>query len=52
MSGERERFILELEPHARAQVTLYTGPNELLPELHYGQPIELDGRVRKAQFRQ
>ena len=24
VSGERERFLLELEPHARAQVTLYT----------------------------
>jgi competence protein ComEC len=47
ISGERERFILELEPHARAQVTLYTRPNEPLPELHYGQPVELDARVRK-----
>ena len=33
-SQERERFILELEPRARAQVTLYTRPNEPLPELH------------------
>jgi competence protein ComEC len=49
VSGERERFILELEPHARAQVTLYTRPNEPLPELHYGQPIELDARVRKPR---
>src|ERR1039458_9927589 len=24
ISGERERFLLELEPHTRAQVTLYT----------------------------
>ena len=49
ISGERERFLLELEPHARAQVTLYTRPNEPLPELHYGQPIELDARVRKPR---
>jgi competence protein ComEC len=49
ISGERERFILELEPHARAQVTLYTRPNEPLPVLHYGQPIELDARVRKPR---
>jgi len=31
ISGERERFLLELEPHARAQVTLYTKANERLP---------------------
>ena len=47
ISGERERFNLELEPHARAQVTLYTRENETLPDLHYGQRIELDARVRK-----
>ena len=47
VSGERERFVLELEPHARAQVTLYTRPNEPLPELHYGERIELDARIRK-----
>ncbi|MBV9508349.1 MAG: ComEC/Rec2 family competence protein, partial [Acidobacteriia bacterium] len=47
ISGERERFLLELEPHARVQVTLYTRENEPLPPLHYGQRIELDARVRK-----
>ena len=47
ISGERERFVLELEKHARAQVTLYTRENESLPDLHYGQHIELDARVRK-----
>jgi competence protein ComEC len=46
ISGERERFLLELEPHARAQVTLYTKPGESLPALHYGQNIELDAKVR------
>ena len=47
ISGARERFILELEPHARAQVTLYTRKEEeLLPLLHYGQRIDLDARVR------
>ncbi|HMC61984.1 MAG TPA: ComEC/Rec2 family competence protein, partial [Candidatus Solibacter sp.] len=49
VSGERERFILELEPHARAQVTLYTKNGEALPPLHYGQNIELDARVRKPR---
>ena len=47
ISGERERFLLELKPHARAQVTLYTRENESLPALHYGQRIELDARIRK-----
>ncbi len=49
VSGERERFILELEPHARAQVTLYTKKDETLPLLRYGQNIELDARVRKPR---
>ena len=46
LSGARERFLLELEPHARAQVTLYTKPGEALPKLAYGQNVELDARVR------
>ena len=49
ISGERERFLLELDPHARAQVTLYTKDDEPLPALHYGQNIELDARVRKPR---
>ncbi len=46
ISGERERFVLELAPHARAQVTLFTKPGETLPPLHYGQNIELDAKIR------
>ncbi|MCX6633255.1 MAG: ComEC/Rec2 family competence protein [Candidatus Solibacter sp.] len=46
VSGERERFILELDRDARAQVTLYTKEGETLPALHYGQNIELDAKVR------
>jgi competence protein ComEC len=49
VSGERERFILELDAHARAQVTLYTKDGESLPPLRYGQSIELDARVRKPR---
>jgi competence protein ComEC len=49
ISGERERFLLELDPHARAQVTLYTKAHEPLPPLRYGQNIELDARVRKPR---
>ncbi|MGD0500333.1 MAG: ComEC/Rec2 family competence protein [Bryobacteraceae bacterium] len=49
VSGERERFVLELEPHARAQVTLYTREGESLPVLRYGQNVEIDARVRKPR---
>jgi len=49
VSGQRERFILELEPHARAQVTLYTKDDEPLPPLRYGQNIEMDARIRKPR---
>lgn len=49
ISGERERFLLELAPRARAQVTLYTKEGESLPPLQYGQKIELDARVRKPR---
>ncbi len=49
ISGERERFILELEPGARAQVTLYTKDAAPLPRLRYGQKIELDARVRQPR---
>src|SRR5215467_1943371 len=53
ISGERERFILELEAHARAQVTLYTRENESLPRLHYGQQDRARcSRPQTAQFRQ
>jgi len=49
ISGERERFLLELAPQARAQVTLYTKEGESLPDLRYGQKIEVDARVRKPR---
>jgi competence protein ComEC len=49
ISGERERFLLELAPQARAQVTLYTKEGESLPPLQYGQNIEVDVRVRKPR---
>jgi competence protein ComEC len=49
ISGERERFLLELEPHARVQVTLYTRGDEPLPALRYGQKIEMDARIRKPR---
>jgi competence protein ComEC len=47
ISGERERFVLEIERGARAQVTLYTREGESLPALRYGQLVEGDLRVRR-----
>jgi competence protein ComEC len=49
LSGERERFLLELAPHARVQVTLYAKPDEALPALAYGSNLELDARVRSPR---
>ena len=49
LSGERERFVLALDPHARAQVTLYAREGESLPALRYGQNVELDAKVRKPR---
>jgi competence protein ComEC len=49
ISGERERFILELEPGARAQVTLYVKNGAALPPLRYGQNVDLEARVRKVR---
>ncbi|HJT89289.1 MAG TPA: ComEC/Rec2 family competence protein, partial [Bryobacteraceae bacterium] len=46
VSGDRARFLLELEPHARAQVTLYGKAAEPLPLLRYGQRMEMEARVR------
>jgi competence protein ComEC len=48
-SGDRARFVLQLEPHARAQVTLYAREGESLPALRYGQKIEMDARVRRPR---
>ena len=45
VSGERERFILELDRDARAQVTLFTKPGETLPALHYGQKGHAENRI-------
>lgn len=47
-SEEREQFTLEIEPGARARVSLYAKPGEPLPDLRYGQRIELEARVRRT----
>jgi competence protein ComEC len=47
-SEDREQFTLELDPGARARVTLYAKPEEHLVDLRYGQKVELDARVRRS----
>ncbi|HWB97549.1 MAG TPA: ComEC/Rec2 family competence protein, partial [Bryobacteraceae bacterium] len=49
LSGDHERFVLELEPGARVQVTLYGKENTPPPSLEYGQKIEIDARVRRPR---
>jgi competence protein ComEC len=47
VSGDRERFVLELERGARAQVTIYEREGEAPPRLDYGQRVEFDAKVRR-----
>src|ERR1044071_4008915 len=42
VAGDRTRFLLELDPNARAQVTMYTAEAETPPRLQYGQRVEFD----------
>ena len=43
---DREQFVLELAPGARARVTLPLAPGEPPPRLRYGQRVEFEARVR------
>lgn len=45
-AGDREQFILELAPGARAQVKVFRRSAAPLPELRYGQRIAMVGQVR------
>jgi competence protein ComEC len=45
----RATFVLELEPGARARVSLYPRPGQSPPALHYGQPVEVEARLRKLR---
>ncbi|MGE5644428.1 MAG: ComEC/Rec2 family competence protein [Acidobacteriota bacterium] len=47
-SEDRAQFTLELDPGARARVSLYARPGETLPDLRYGQRIEMEARVRRT----
>ncbi len=45
----REQFTIELEPGARANVSLIVRDGEQAPPLEYGQRVEFDARVRKPR---
>jgi competence protein ComEC len=47
--ADREQFVLELEPGARARVNLYPRKGESPPDLRYGMKVELDARVRPTR---
>jgi competence protein ComEC len=49
LADGRERFVLDLERDARAQVTVYLREGERPPHLAYGQLVEVDARVRRPQ---
>ena len=49
LAGDRERFVLEIEPGARAQVSLYLREGEQPPDLAYGQRVDLDAKVRRPR---
>lgn len=46
---DRERFTLELEPGARANVSIALREGEPAPRLDYGQRIEVDAKIRKTR---
>jgi competence protein ComEC len=53
VAADRERFIVELAPGARAQVSLSSrptpaNPDGAFPELPYGTRVEFQGRVRQT----
>jgi competence protein ComEC len=48
-SENRDQFVLELGPKARAQVGLALRPHEIPPDLRYGQRVELEARVRRIR---
>ena len=49
LAGDRERFVLELEPGARVQVTAYSREGQPPPALRYGQRVEFEARVRRPR---
>ncbi len=46
LTGDREQFLLEIGRHARARVSMFAHNGESLPSLHFGQRLEVEGRLR------
>ena len=46
---DREQFVLELEPRARARVTLALQEGAEPPALEYGQKVSIEARVRRTR---
>jgi competence protein ComEC len=49
LSVDRERFVVELDPGARVQVTAYARDGHPPPRLDYGQRVEFEARVRRTR---
>jgi competence protein ComEC len=49
LSVDRERFVVELDPGARVQVTAYARDGHAPPRLDYGQRVEFEARVRRTR---
>lgn len=49
LSADRASFILEIEPGARARVTLYQLKGQPLADLNYGRRVEFEGRARPVR---
>ena len=49
LAPDREQFVMELAPGARARVNLFVKPGDPPPALEYGQLAEVQGRVRRPR---
>ncbi len=49
LSADREQFVIELGPGARANVSLVVRDGERPPRLEYGQRVEFDAKLRRPR---
>ncbi len=49
LTNERDQFTLELEPGARARVSLYLKEGQEPPDLSYGQRVEIAAKTRRPR---
>lgn len=49
MSDDREQLVIELDRGARVRVNFYLREGETAPDVHYGQRIELEARLRRPR---